>query len=258
MQDLKDISGLDIKLNNFKLIYDNEIYPVESKPREYTEATPVYLKKDDHKQMLYWMYRYFESVDDKKSFNEAGIEYDITVIKNGKIGDEYIKTVGHYHPEVPGQKIGYPEIYEVIEGQIQYLLQTKPAKDSKVDVILVQAEQGDKFIVPPGYGHISINIGKDVSVSSNLQKIDLPAEVDYGFYQEHEGGAFYLTEKGLQANPKYKINSLRIVIPKEKPEFGLTKDKPLYTSFLENPEKFDFLTNPQKYDFSDLFKDIKL
>jgi glucose-6-phosphate isomerase len=258
MQDLNKASGLDIKLNNFKLIYDEDQYLAKAKPREYTEAIPVYLKKDDHKQMLYWMYRYFEDEKDKKVFDSAGLEYDLTVIKNGQIGDEYIKTVGHYHANISDSYTTYPEVYEVIEGNIEYLLQTKPDKSGKVDAILVEAEAGDKVVVPPGYGHISINAGNEIVVSSNLQKADLPAGADYDFYQEHEGGAFYRTDKGLEPNPKYKINKLRIVRPLEKPEFGLEKDKSLYLSFLENPEKFDYLNNPQKYDFFELFEDIKL
>ena len=91
MKDLRAISGLDLQLNNFKLIYDNEVYPVEPKPREYTEAIPTYLKKDDHKQMLYWKYRYFEAKQDKKIFDKSKIEYDLTVIKNGQIGHENSK-----------------------------------------------------------------------------------------------------------------------------------------------------------------------
>ncbi len=258
MKDLKKISGLDLQLNNFKLIYDNDQYAVEPKPREYTEAIPVYLKKDDHKQMLYWMYRYFEAKKNLKKFEKANLEYDLTVIKSGQIGDEFIKTVGHYHAKVPRVDTTYPEVYEVIEGSLEYLLQSKPDKKNKFDVILVVAEAGDKVVVPPGYGHISINVGKDVSVSSNLQKADLPASADYDFYQNHEGGAFYRTEKGLEPNPKYKIENLRVVKPKEKPEFGLETGKSLYESFLKNPEKFDYLLKPQNYDFSDLFEDIDL
>lgn len=258
MKDLKVVSGLDIQLNQFKLIYDNEQYVTEPKPREYTEAVPVYLKKDDHKQMLYWMYRYFEAEKDKSLFEKNKLEYDITVIKNGLIGTEYVKTVGHYHDNVSGQDVTYPEVYEVIEGNIEYLLQSKPDKKGQFDCILVQAEAGDKVVVPPNYGHISINVGEDVAVSSNMQKMDLPAGADYDFYEKKEGGAFYRTENGLDANPKYKISNLRIVKPKEKPGFGLTKDKPLYLSFLETPEKFDFLVHPQKCDFSDLFEDVKL
>jgi glucose-6-phosphate isomerase len=258
MKDLKEISGLDVQLNNFKLIYDNEIYPVEAKPREYTEAIPVYQKKDDHKQMLYWMYRYFESITDKKKFDEVDLEYDLTVIKNGKIGEEFVKTVGHYHPLVPRQKISYPEVYEVIVGQIEYLLQTLPDKAGKVDVVLVQAGVGDKVVVPPGYGHISINVGNEVALSSNIQKKDLPAKVNYDFFDKHEGGAFYRTDKGLEPNSKYIINSLRIVKPTEQPQMGLTKETSLYASFLKDPSKFDYLKNPQKYNFENVYTDIKL
>ena len=258
MKDLRAISGLDLQLNNFKLIYDNEVYPVEPKPREYTEAIPTYLKKDDHKQMLYWMYRYFEAKQDKKIFDKSKIEYDLTVIKNGQIGHEYIKTIGHYHPNVPKTETSYPEIYEVIEGTIEYILQTKPDKNKKVDVLFVQAKAGDKVVVPPGYGHISINVGLDVAVSSNLQKADLTTKADYDFYQEHEGGAFYRTETGLEPNQRYRINSLRVVRPLEKTDFGLEKNKSLYASFLDKPEKFDYLLRPKDYDFSDLFEDIEL
>ncbi len=203
------------------------------------------------------MYRYFEAEKDKPAFDKAKLEYDITVIKNGFVGTEYVKTVGHYHSGVSGQEVTYPEVYEVIEGKIE-LLQSKPDKNGKFDVILVQAEKGDKVVVPPNFGHISINVGEDVAVSSNLQKKDLPAGADYNFYAEKEGGAFYRTEKGLEPNKNYKMGKLRIVKPLEKAEFGLVKDKPLYTSFLEDPNKFDFLLHPQKYDFSDLFEDIKL
>ncbi len=258
MKDLKQASGLDVKLNNYKLIYDEDQYVVKSKPREYTDAVSVYLKKDEHKQMLYWMYRYFEDEKDKKVFKKADMEYDLTVIKNGKIGREFMKTVGHYHGKFPKTNTTYPEVYEVIEGEIEYLLQTRPDKKGKVDVVLVEAETGDKVVVPPGYGHISINIGNEIVVSSNLQKADLPAEADYDFYEKNEGAAFYRTEKGLEPNPNYKINQLRVVRPLEKEEFGLVKNKTLYDSFLENPKHFDFLVNPQNYDFFELFEDVKI
>ena len=209
MKDLNIISGLEVQLNNFKLIYDHNIYPVDPKPREYTEAIPVYQKKDDHKQMLYWMYRKFEAVTDQKTFEKADLEYDLTVIKNGTIGEEYVKTVGHYHPLVPRQTLSYPEVYEVIEGQIEYLLQTKPDRDGKVDVVLVQTEPKDKVIVPPGYGHVSINVGNEVSLSSNMQKRNLSESVDYDTYNKLEGAALYRTSKGLEPNPKYIINTLR-------------------------------------------------
>jgi glucose-6-phosphate isomerase len=258
MKNFKASAGIDVSLNNYKLVYDQEKYPVEQQAREYTDALDVYLEKGSYKQILYWMYRYFESTDEKPVFDKFGLEYDLTVLKNGQIGVEYIKTVGHYHASLKGKDMSYPEVYEVLEGQIEYILQTIPDKGGKVDVIVVQAKHGDKVIVPPNYGHVSVNVGSSVALSANIQKKDLPAGADYDTFKKFQGAALFRTAEGLKENDKYKIKSLRIVIPKEKPEFGLTRQEPLYTSFLAHPEKFDFLNNPQKYDFSDIFEDIKL
>lgn len=256
MKDFSRTAGVEVSLNNFKLVFDPEVYPVEQQAREYTDAADVYIEKGSYKQILYWMYRYFESKKDRPFFDKHGMEYDLTVLKNGQIGDEYIKTVGHYHSNLKGTDTSYPEVYEVLQGKIEYILQTKE-NSGKVDVFVVQTKPGDKVIVPPNYGHVSVNSGDSVAVSSNLQKSDLPQGADYDSYKEHEGAAIYLTTQGIKENPKYKINRVKRVVPKEKPEFGLSRDKSLYQSFLEEPEKFDYLRHPDQYDFSDIFEDVK-
>jgi glucose-6-phosphate isomerase len=156
---------------------------------------------------------------------------------------------------VPGTEITYPEVYEVIDGEIEYLLQTRPDAEGNVDVIVVSAVAGDKVIVPPNYGHISINKGESIAVSSNLQFRDLPATADYEVLKTFGGGALYLTDSGWENNSQYTVRSLRKVTPRDKFEWGIEKGKPLYTSFTESPEKFDFLVHPQNYDFSDVFAD---
>lgn len=253
MKDFKEISGLDVKLENTGLSYNQNDFPVEPKTRTYKEAEDVYLTKDAEEQDLYWMYRYFEMVSQVETFERSDVEYDLTVIKNGKVGPELIKTAGHYHGYVPGTDLTYPEVYEVIDGKIEYLLQTKPDSESKVDVVIIRAEPGDKVIVPPGYGHISVNVGNSYAVSSNLQKRDLPATADYETYKVNNGGALYRSETGWDENHNYVIRTLKKATPKEKAEWGLTKSKPLYASFIVEPGKFDFLVHPEKYDFSDIW-----
>lgn len=257
MKDLKNIAGVEIKLEDVGLVYDQDVYPVEEKVRTYAEAKDVYLEKEAEDQDLYWMYRYFEAEADADSFEQAKLEYDITAIKAGKIGPEFIKTAGHYHGYVPGTSITYPEVYEVIEGEVEYLLQTKPDAESNVNVVIVGAKAGDKVIVPPNYGHISINVGNSMAVSSNLQYLDLPATADYETFKVNNGGALYRSEPGWDNNGNYNIKSLRKVTPKEKSEWGVEKSTPLYTSFLADPTKFDFLVNPQNYDFSDVWQDVE-
>ena len=103
---------------------------------------------------LYYMYRdLFLSRADKEKLLQQGLRYDITIIPPNMLGREYIKTAGHYHPLVPGGSVTYPELYEVLEGEALYLLQNQDLSD----VVAVYASAGDKVLVPPGYGHITIN-----------------------------------------------------------------------------------------------------
>lgn len=255
MKSLKEISGLDIRIDKNKLLYD-ENFEVEPKSRLFSEAKEIYKSEISPEDELYYMYRYFEKISDKNIFETNDAEYDITVINAGKVGDEFIKTKGHYHALIPDSDMSYPEVYEVIDGKIEYLVQTKPNDDKETNVVIIKTQKGDKVIVPPNYGHVSINVGNDIAISSNLQKRDLPAGADYGGFEYYHGGAMYRTENGWEENPEYKIKSVKYVTPKEKPEWGLTKNKSLYNSFVENPEKFDFITHPQNYDFSDIWREI--
>ena len=103
---------------------------------------------------LYFMFRdLYLSRADKEKLLAQGLRYDITIIPPAMLGKEYIKTAGHYHPLVPGGAVTYPELYEVLEGEALYLLQS----EDHSDVAVVHASAGDKVLVPPGYGHVSIN-----------------------------------------------------------------------------------------------------
>jgi glucose-6-phosphate isomerase len=256
MKDYKEISGLDIKLEDIGLVYDQNVFGIEPKTRTYEEAKDVYLEKGAEEKDLYYMYRYMEKSSDSDIFEENKVEYDVTVINAGTIGPELIKTAGHYHGYVPDTEITYPEIYEVIDGSIDYLLQTKPDTEGNVDVVIVQAKAGDKVIVPPNYGHISVNVGTETAVSSNLQFRDLPATADYESFKVNNGGALYRIDSGWENNLNYKIKTLRKVMPKDKPDWGIIKGKPLYSSFIESPEKFRYLSSPQEFDFSDIWEPI--
>ncbi|MDD1749897.1 MAG: glucose-6-phosphate isomerase, partial [Methanothrix sp.] len=95
---------------------------------------------------LYYMYRdLFLSRADKEKLLLQGLRYDITIIPPNMLGREYIKTAGHYHPLVPGGRVTYPELYEVLEGEALYLLQSLDLSD----VVAVYASAGDKVLVPP-------------------------------------------------------------------------------------------------------------
>jgi len=87
---------------------------------------------------LYYMYRELSlGKKDALLMKEHGLRYDITVIPPRMMGCEFVKTAGHYHPLVPGTKSTYPEIYEVLGGEANYIMQ-KPDNDGIEDVILIK------------------------------------------------------------------------------------------------------------------------
>lgn len=126
----------------------------------------------EDERALYYMYRALNLSEHRELFQEKGIRYDVTVLEPGRIGLEYIKTAGHYHPLKPGASCTYPEVYEVLHGRACYLIQ-KPhdlqdPRQGLAQVIVVDAGPGDKVLIPPDFGHITINPGTDFLVMSNL------------------------------------------------------------------------------------------
>lgn len=258
--DLETISGLNFGLEKDELIYNKEDYSAGVVWDKTFEAGKyAYKEPQSALTTLYFGVRYMEKTSDENVFTKNDFMADLTVLNAGKVGNEYIKTVGHYHGNVPGYDIAYPEIYEAVTPHLEYLLQSEPDK-SGVEVIWVITEPGDKVVMPPGYGHVSLNAGNEPAVEIDIQKRDNPNNSDYSLFKEKTGGALYRTDKGLEENKNYKIKSVRIVKPKEKPEWGIEKNKPLYRSFVESPEKFQWLLKPQDYQFvlDELFEDIKL
>ncbi|WP_437344448.1 glucose-6-phosphate isomerase family protein [Methanoculleus frigidifontis] len=59
--------------------------------------------------------------------------------------------------------IGYPELYQVLAGEAHYLLQRKDLSDG----VVVTAKVGEFVLIPPGYGHVTINPGQEDLVMAN-------------------------------------------------------------------------------------------
>jgi glucose-6-phosphate isomerase len=126
------------------------------------------------------------------------LRYDLTVIPSRDLCGERVKTKGHYHPANPAG-VGYPEIYEVLEGEAHYLLQSAALDD----IILITAKPGDLVIIPPGYGHITINPSPGETLSmANI--VSTAFESEYHEYEARHGAAYYeLSDGRLARNPSY-------------------------------------------------------
>ncbi|MBP2030722.1 glucose-6-phosphate isomerase [Methanohalophilus levihalophilus] len=194
---------------------------------------------------LYYMYRdLYLTEDDHTVISEYDLRYDITIIPAGMLGDEYIKTAGHFHPVVPGTIIAYPEVYQVLEGEATYLLQHDDSTDVS-DVVVIRASKGDIVVIPPDYGHITINASSEDLKMANWVCTSFSSI--YRPIQEKAGAAYYLLKDGFVRNPSYNSAAeIRYVKPRELPEFGLVHGKDMY-ELVKDPEKLRFLTRPQEF-----------
>lgn len=206
---------------------------------------------------FYDVYRGIAFPEDRELLKKYDYRYDITVIMRGQINGECKKTSGHYHGWAPGRTNTYAEVYEVIKGTALYILQKStnfdandPADLVVEDAILVTVPEGRTLLVPPTYGHCSVNIGEGPLVFSNLAYVPCPLHYDPVKYYHGMGWYAYRRPDGisLKVNSRYpRLPKERYAAVKEKPELGISWGTPVYESFRKHPEAFAFLGDPDAY-----------
>ena len=141
---------------------------------------------------LYYIYRGLKTKND--------IRYDVTVIPPEMLGEEFVKTKGHYH-------LGsYGELYKILAGEGIFLIQKKKAKD----VYFVRAKRGEYVLIPPHYGHTIINPSPKhpLKIANWVSKNCQP---DYKSIERKRGFCYYYTKPGWVKNKSYQqIPKLKI------------------------------------------------
>ncbi len=211
-----------------------------------------YAKAADPRTELYYMYRELCFEQDLQKFAARQIRHDVTVIPAMGLGKEANKTVGHYHTDArPG--VSFPELYEVLAGEAHYLLMKRKKVEGKLkndaleDAVLIKAKAGDKVLIPPNYGHITINPGPQTLVMANL--VERNFKSDYEPIKQTRGGFVYeLSDGKLAENPAFlhdrKIEIVFAARHEATLAMELAGEKTIYEEFVEKPEKFDFLARP--------------
>jgi len=181
------------------------------------------------------------NAEDRNLLKSQGIRYDITEIPPGFLNSEYIKTLGHYHPASP-DGVSYPEVYQVLKGKAHYLLQ----KSDLSDILLITAGEGDIVVIPPGYGHVTINPGVDSLCMANV--VSDRFESDYGpFLTYHGAGYFEETSGKMIQNKNYPVLPNIRTLSKEMVERH--KDwigSDIYYQ-IRKPDYYRFLNHPRDY-----------
>jgi len=202
---------------------------------------------------VYYMYRDISRSDaDRTWLTAQHLRFDITVIPPRECCGEFIKTKGHYHPDNPYGS-GYPEVYEVLAGKAHYLIQNRDCSD----VIMIAASAGETVVIPPGYGHVTINpAGNTVLQMANIVSSQFSSE--YEGYEALKGAAYFeKVKEGFVKNPVYKRSaSLRFAkVPLHAGVTG-TITAPLYDLIEQRAPVLGFLNTPEKFEsfFRELYR----
>ena len=79
------------------------------------------------------------------------IKLALTVMRPGKVGNEYHMTKGHFHEDGMAG-----EVYFGIKGTGMVIMQTKDGQTNELPIA-----PGAVVYIPPGWAHRTINIGKE-------------------------------------------------------------------------------------------------
>jgi glucose-6-phosphate isomerase, archaeal len=200
---------------------------------------------------VYYMYRdVARTSEDRTWLATQNLRFDITVIPPRELCGEYNKTKGHYHPADPSGT-GYPEIYEVLAGEAHYLIQNQDCSN----VVMIAASAGDVVVVPPGYGHVTIN----PTHSTVLQMANIVSSrfsSNYRGYEAQNGAVFFEWIKaGFVKNPAYKNHpNLKLVKAQQLADIKNAITDPLYNLIESRAPILEFLNCPEK--FESLFREL--
>ena len=207
-------------------------------------------------RLVYRAYRNIRYAADEPVFARFGCRYDITVVLPGTVNGEFFKTSGHYHASTTLAACPFPEVYEVIKGEIVFVLQRNHAFDrpdgGQIQTLqAVHVKAGQSIIIPPYCGHGSINPTDRAAAFSNIAVAACPN--DYAPIKAHRGLAAYIMqtpEGGWQAVPNGHYGALPEITrprPVEAPELGISFGLPCYRNFVQRPEQYAYLPQPDGY-----------
>lgn len=212
--------------------------------RDPGEVAKVLMDPNVQVAATYLGYRQIYLPEHKEIVEQNHLQYDLTIVPPIMLGNEFNKTVGHYHANKPGTDIAHPEYYEVLNGRGLFILQKMDGKfEQVIDVIIIEAKTGDQVMYPPNYGHNFVNLGLDVLVTANWLSTDYKPL--YEPIAQRRGMAYYVIKKngGYELVPNKHYSEL----PSPRMVESINNLSPMYGTAVTDPGKFDFLNNPEKY-----------
>jgi len=252
MVDLSNISGLSIFLDwqHQRLRFADKIRIETTKQRIVREMRDVLLDQPSISDTttLYVMYDGVRKKNGSHSGSDARLRYDLTLIFPGQLGRELIKTAGHYHSISQDVGLSYPELYEVLYGEVHFIMQS-PIRDAGEieDLVLIRAYQGQKVMVPPNYGHVAINpLSKPLVLANWIARDCKP---DYTPLSRFNGAAVFEINEG--SDVRFVENEKYVTVPPLREveissTFQFNDIGSLFELLAKNPDCLQCLLSPQE------------
>jgi len=199
------------------------------------------------------IYRYSSPLwrtDDADVWRQARLGYGIVYFPPGVYGGEYVKSSGQYHAILPGHTMATPEIYTVLVGKGHFMLQhSTPPYDEITDAVLVEADAGETFVVPPDYGHLQINPTDGPLAFSYT--VTNPLTSNYEPFRRLRGAMYYEMADGPERfafDPRYQRGvPLRVIKAAALRQVPLAETKADYAEVRRSLPDLGFLTKPQEF-----------
>jgi glucose-6-phosphate isomerase len=196
------------------------------------------------------IYRYTGGLnlkEDASIWADANVIYGIVMFEPGVFGGEYVKSSGQYHPPTGPTNQATPEIYTVLSGTGHFLLQkAAPPYDKIEDVVMVEVEEGETFVVPPDYGHLQINPSSQPLVFSYAVMDNMKGVYDP--FKKRQGAAFYEmadSQNRFKRNTNYDEGlQLRVVRATDLCQLPSLNENVTYQLIRDNLSELKFLTDP--------------
>jgi len=119
---------------------------------------------------------------------------NITIWQSGLVGEEYIKTYGHYHVS------DFMETYTILAGEGMIVLQERKVDDRGTPIFV---KPGSVVSIPERAGHLALNTGESWLITKDDSPVNLnkdektawPQHADYEPIRKLHGFAYYVVKK---------------------------------------------------------------
>lgn len=250
IKNLQEACGLPVALNvdTCELILGKELNTPSYCTRMLHDLDPVWANRVEDEDRV--IYRYTSGLHlngDASVWSAANVIYGIVVFPPGIFGGEYVKSSGQFHPPAPPSNMATPEIYTVLAGVGHFMLQkARPPYDRIEDVVLVEAQAGETFVVPPDYGHLQINPAPEPLVFSYAVMDGMKGQYDP--FKSRRGAVYY---ELANAEDRYVFNHrygarlpLRVVRAADLRQLPELNVKVTYQAIRDRLPELRFLTDP--------------